>query len=119
MDYKGLEYTVRARAWSLPMAMDNLSRERPTRYGPIGPPDKAVAAARRAIVRWLSDRLGICLATLAAPPLCADDPDRNSGWGLLVRDGLMPIDPTPCHHRRQRSGVTVLRRKRLTSRFVA
>src|SRR5271166_5568726 len=30
--------------------------------------------------------------------------------GLLVRDGLMPIDPTPSRHRRQRSGVTVLRR---------
>src|SRR5512133_2300948 len=30
--------------------------------------------------------------------------------GVLVRDGLMPVDPTPSRHRRQRSGVTVLRR---------
>src|SRR5947208_13885387 len=30
--------------------------------------------------------------------------------GVLVRDGLMPVDPTPSRHRRQPSGVTVLRR---------
>src|SRR6266568_2030 len=30
--------------------------------------------------------------------------------GVLVRDGLMPVVPTPVRHRRQRSGVTVLRR---------
>src|ERR1700757_2302352 len=28
--------------------------------------------------------------------------------GVLVRDGLMPVDPTPSRNRRQRSGVTVL-----------
>jgi hypothetical protein len=28
--------------------------------------------------------------------------------GLLVRDGLMPVDPTPSRNRRQRAGVTVL-----------
>jgi hypothetical protein len=35
-------------------------------------------------------------------------PHHRDQMGLLVRDGLMPIDPTPSRHRRQRSGVTVL-----------
>src|SRR4249920_361106 len=30
--------------------------------------------------------------------------------GVLVADGLMPVVPTPGRNRRQRSGVTVLRR---------
>jgi uncharacterized caspase-like protein len=38
-------------------------------------------------------------------------PHHRDQMGLLVRDGLMPIDPTPSRHRRQRSGVTVLCRK--------
>src|SRR5438445_12548587 len=37
-------------------------------------------------------------------------PHHRSQMGVLVRDGLMPVDPTPSRHRRQRSGVTVLRR---------
>src|ERR1700736_1396422 len=28
--------------------------------------------------------------------------------GVLAGDGLMPVEPTPSRHRRQRSGVTVL-----------
>jgi hypothetical protein len=27
---------------------------------------------------------------------------------VLVRDGLMPVDPTPSRHRRQRWGKTIL-----------
>ena len=35
-------------------------------------------------------------------------PHHRGQMGVLVRDGLMPIDPTPGRNRRQRSGVTVL-----------
>src|ERR1017187_4924297 len=35
-------------------------------------------------------------------------PHHRDQMGLLVREGLMPVDPTPSRHRRQRSGVTVL-----------
>ncbi len=35
-------------------------------------------------------------------------PHHRGQMGVLVRDGLMPIAPTPGRNRRQRSGVTTL-----------
>src|SRR6202521_662142 len=35
-------------------------------------------------------------------------PHHRSQMGALVRDRLMPVDPTPSRNRRQRAGVTVL-----------
>src|ERR1700686_3989481 len=35
-------------------------------------------------------------------------PHHRGQMGALVRDRLMPVDPTPSRNRRQRSGVTVL-----------
>ena len=35
-------------------------------------------------------------------------PHHRSQMGVLVGDGLMPVDPTPRRNRRQRSGVTIL-----------
>ena len=37
-------------------------------------------------------------------------PYHRDQMGLLVGDGLMPIDPTPSRHRRQRSGARQLNR---------
>jgi hypothetical protein len=58
--------------------------------------------ARAALLRQLNRRENAVIGIVA--------PHHRSQMGLLVGNGPMPVDPTPGRHRRQRSGVTVLRR---------